>query len=94
MDYDERASDQDTLRMVNVLRMALERREEVFGIIDRAPDESTARTHLARLLDVEESDCYPILNLQVKSWLGTWRERLDEKAESLRLILERDAPQP
>ena len=83
MNNDERASDQDTLRMVNVLKMALERRAEVFEIIDRAPDESTARTHLARLLDVEESDCYPILNLQVKSWLGTWRERLNEKAEGL-----------
>lgn len=94
MNSDERASDQATLRMVNVLRMALERREEVFQIIDQAPDESTARTHLAEMLDVEESDCHAILHMQVSYWLGTWRERFEEKAESLRLNLERDAPQP
>ena len=94
MNNDERASDRATLRTVNVLRMALERRDEVLQIIDRAPDESTARTHLAEMLDVEESDCHTILHMQVSYWLGTWRERLEEKAESLRLNLEREAPQP
>lgn len=80
--------------MVNVLRMALGRRAEVFQIIDYAPDDSTARSRLAEMLDVHESDRHAILHMQGSFWLGTWRGRLEETAESLRLILERDAPQP
>lgn len=84
----------EQLDLLNAIREALERRDEVFQIIDEAPDESTAITHLAELLDVDESGCHAILHMRVSHWLGTWRDRLEEKAESLRLNLERDAPQP
>ena len=94
MKNDERDSNQATLRMVNVLRMALGRRAMVFQIIEHAPNESAARSHLAEMLDVQESDRHAILHMQGSFWLGTWRGRLEETAESLRLILERDAPQP
>lgn len=84
----------EQLDLLNAIREALERRDEVFQIIDEAPDESTAITRLAELLDVDESGCHAILHMQVSHWLGTWRDRLEEKAESLRRNLERDAPQP
>ncbi|GAA3328983.1 hypothetical protein GCM10017711_38830 [Paeniglutamicibacter sulfureus] len=84
----------EQLDLLNAIREALERREEVFQIIDEAPDESTALTRLAELLDIGESGCHAILHMQVSHWLGTWRDGLEEKAESLRLHLERNATQP
>lgn len=84
----------EQLDLLNAIREALERRDEVFQIIDEAPDESTVRTRLSELLDIGESGCHAILHMQVRHWLEPWRDRLEEKAESLRLDLERDAPQP
>jgi len=86
--------DQDALRTVNALKMALKRREEVRQMIDQASHESTAITHLAMMVDAEGSDGNSIFHLQVISWFGTCRERLAEKVDGLRLILESDATQP
>lgn len=61
MNEDERAVAQDTILMLNVIRMALGRREEVFQIIEQAADESIAIARLAEMLDVEEHHCTAIL---------------------------------
>lgn len=75
---------QEELILLNVIREALDRRDEVFQIIDEAPDESAVITRLGQLLGAEDHLCHAILNLSVKNWLGTWRDRVEERAESLR----------
>lgn len=82
----------EELILLNVIREALDRRDEVFQIIDEAPDESAAIARLGQLLNVEDHLCRAILNLQVQNWLGTWRERVDDGVSSLRADLERDEP--
>lgn len=83
---------QDELDLLNAIREALERRDEVFQIIDEAPDEPTAIVRLAELLGVEDHLCHGILNLQVKNWLGTQRERVEEGITRLHAALERGQP--
>lgn len=80
------------LDLLNAIREALERRDEVFQIIDEAPDEPTAIVRLAELLGVEDYLCHGILNLQVQNWLGPRRARVEEGITSLRADLERDQP--
>ena len=83
---------QDELDLLNAIREALERRDEVFQIIDEAPDEPTAIVRLAELLGVEDHLCHGILNMQVKNWLGNQRQRVEEGITSLHTGLERDQP--
>lgn len=92
MDNEEQTNEE--LSLLNVIREALDRRDEVFQIIDDASDEAAAIASLGQLLNAEEHHCHAILDLSVSKWLGSWRDRLEERAETLRLRLEREAPQP
>ncbi|MFF5794492.1 hypothetical protein ACFY5D_20815 [Paeniglutamicibacter sp. NPDC012692] len=94
MNSDERSKLELELLALTTIKKALDRRDEVFQIIDDAPDESAARERLAKLLDVDEDLCSFIFQLQVSAWFGTWRDRVAAQAETLRTKLGADAPQP
>lgn len=55
MNNDEHTREE--LILLNAIRDALDRRDEVFQIIDEAPDESAALARLGRLLNVEDHLC-------------------------------------
>lgn len=94
MNSDERSKLELELIVLTTIKKALDRRDEVFQIIDDAPDESAARASLAKLLDIDEYLCSSIFHLQVSAWFGTWRDKVEAQAEILRTMLGADAPQP
>lgn len=70
-----------TEETLEVMKMALDRRDEVFAIVDQATDWETAIADLANLFGVDQDLCASVMNLQIKSWLPSWRARVDEELE-------------
>ncbi|MGH3653806.1 hypothetical protein [Glutamicibacter sp.] len=82
-----------TEETLEVMKMALERRDEVFAIVDQAANRESAEADLARLFGVNQSLCASVMDLPVRSWLPAWCARLDEELEKHRAIRMQDSAQ-
>ena len=86
MDEDERRT-RDELMVLEAMVKAMDRRDEVFQVIDDAEDEDEARRRLGQLLGVGELGSRVILDLQVRRFIRGQRQALVSRAEELRSSL-------
>lgn len=90
MDEEERETRQQ-LMIVTALLQAMDRREEVFQIIEQSEDGDEALRRVSQLLGVGELGSRFVLDLQAKSFTRERRRTFASYAEELRSRLP-DAP--
>ncbi|HEY3575717.1 MAG TPA: DNA gyrase subunit A [Arthrobacter sp.] len=83
MDEDERQTRQELTILDAVLR-AMDRRDEVFQIIEGSGDEDEARLRVGQLLSVGDLGSRFVLDLQAKGFTRDRRQALASRAEELR----------
>jgi DNA gyrase/topoisomerase IV subunit A len=86
MDEDERHM-RDELMILDALLRAMDRRDEVFQVIDDSEDEDEARRRVGQLLDVDELGSRVVLDLQVRRFTRDQRQNLVSRAAELRAML-------
>ncbi|MFF2318262.1 DNA gyrase subunit A [Arthrobacter sp. NPDC058097] len=83
MDEDERRM-RDHLMIVDALVRAVDRRDEVFQIIEDSEDVDEARRRVGQLLGLGELGSRAVLDMQVRRFTRDQRQRLAFEAEELR----------
>lgn len=83
MDEDERRI-RDQLMVVDALVRAVDRRGEVFQVIEDSEDEDEAIRRVGQLLGVDEFGSRVVLNLQFRRLTRDQRQVLASEAEELR----------
>ena len=83
MDEDERRI-RDHLMIVDALLRAVDRRDEVFQMIEDSEDMDEARRRVGQLLGVGELGSRAVLDMQVRRLTRDHRRRLASEAEELR----------
>ena len=83
MDEDERHT-RDELMILDALEKAMDRRDEVFQIIEDSEDEDEARRRVGQLLGVGELGSRVVLDLQVRRLTRDQRQAIASRAEELR----------
>ena len=89
MDEDERHT-RDELMIVDALEQAMNRRDEVFQIIEDSEDVDEARRRVGQLLGVGELGSRAVLDLQARRLTRDQRQALASRAEELRSKLPDD----
>jgi DNA gyrase/topoisomerase IV subunit A len=87
MDAEQRRHVEDTLRVVDALVKAADRREEVFHVVEDSEDVDEARRRLMELLELDELSCRAILDMQVRGFTRERRRLIAAHAEELRSSL-------
>lgn len=87
MDEHERQMQEQQLMIVDALVQAMDRRDEVFQVIDDSEDAEEARRRLGQLLGVGEVPSRAVLDLQVSRFTRDQRQALAAHAEELRSML-------
>jgi len=87
LDAEQRRRVEDTLRFVDALVKAMDRREEVFHVVEGSKDPDEAIRRLVELLELDEQSCRRILDLQVRRFTREQRRALAAEAEELRSSL-------
>jgi DNA gyrase/topoisomerase IV subunit A len=83
MNEDERRI-RDHLMIVDALVRAVDRRDEVFQMIEDSEDEDEARRRVGQLLGVGELGSRAVLDMQVRRFTRDHRQRLASEAKELR----------
>jgi DNA gyrase/topoisomerase IV subunit A len=83
MDEEERRT-REELMVLDALERAMDRRDEVFQVIDDSGDADEARRRLGQLLGVDELGSRVILDMQVRRFTRDQRQNLASRAEELR----------
>ena len=83
MDEDERHTRQE-LMIVDALVRAMDRRDEVFQVIEDSEDVDEARRRVGQLLGVGELRSRVVLDLQVRRLTRDQRQAIASRAEELR----------
>jgi len=83
MDEEERQARQE-LMILDAVFQAMDRRDEVFRIVEDSEDEDEARRRVGQLLGVGELGARFVLDLQVKGLTRDRRRRLGSRASELR----------
>jgi DNA gyrase/topoisomerase IV subunit A len=89
MDEDERRI-RDELMILDALLRAMDRRDEVFQVIEDSEDEDEARRRVGQLLGVDELGSRVVLDMQVRRLTRDQRQRLASRAAELRSQLPDD----
>ena len=88
MDSREQAMAEDRLRVLELLEAAMERRDEVFGIVDSSEDADDALERIRELFGVRDPHIsQAVLDVQVSLWTRSGRKRIADQAEELRRLL-------
>ncbi|MEY9775111.1 DNA gyrase subunit A [Arthrobacter sp. MW3 TE3886] len=87
MDAEQRRRVEDTLSFVDALVKAMDRREEVFHVVEDSKDPDEAIRRLVELLELDEQSCRRTLYLQVRRFTREQRLALAAEAEELRSSL-------
>ena len=83
MDEEERQARQE-LMILDAVFQAMDRRDEVFRVVEDSEDEDEARRRVGQLLGVGELGVRFVLDLQVKGLTRGRRRRLGSRASELR----------
>ena len=83
MDEDERHT-RDELMILDALLKAMDRRDEVFQIIEDSEDVDEARRRVGQLLGVDELGSRVVLDMQARRLTRDQRQNLASRAEELR----------
>jgi DNA gyrase/topoisomerase IV subunit A len=83
MDEDERQTRQE-LMIVEALVQAVDRRDEVFQVIEDSEDRDQAIRRVGQLLGVGELGSRAVLDLQVRRFTRDQRQAIASHAEELR----------
>jgi DNA gyrase/topoisomerase IV subunit A len=86
MDEDERHTRQE-LMIVDALVRAMDRRDEVFQVIEDSEDVDEARRRVGQLLGVGELGSRAVLDLQARRLTRDQRRAIASRAEELRSML-------
>jgi DNA gyrase/topoisomerase IV subunit A len=86
MDEDERRTRQE-LMIVDALVRAMDRRDEVFQVIEDSEDVDEARRRVGQLLGVGELGSRAVLDLQARRLTRDQRRAIASRAEELRSML-------
>jgi DNA gyrase/topoisomerase IV subunit A len=86
MDEDERHIRQE-LMIVDALVRAMDRRDEVFQVIEDSEDVDEARRRVGQLLGVGELGSRAVLDLQARRLTRDQRPAIASRAEELRSML-------
>ncbi|MBD1544459.1 DNA gyrase subunit A [Arthrobacter sp. IA7] len=86
MDEDERRTRQE-LMIVDALVRAMDRRDEVFRVIEDSEDVDEARRRVGQLLGVGELGSRAVLDLQARRLTRDQRRAIASRAEELRSML-------
>jgi DNA gyrase/topoisomerase IV subunit A len=86
MDEDERHTRQE-LMIVGALVRAMDRRDEVFQVIEDSEDVDEARRRVGQLLGVGELGSRAVLDLQARRLTRDQRRAIASRAEELRSML-------
>ena len=89
MDEDERHT-REELMMLDALLRAMDRRDEVFQMIEDSENEDEARSRVGQLLGVDELGSRVVLDMQVRRLTRDQRQRLASRAAELRSQLPAD----
>jgi DNA gyrase/topoisomerase IV subunit A len=87
MNAEQRRRAEDTLRVVDALVKAADRREEVFNVVEDSEDVDEAIRRLMELLELDEMCCRVILDMQVKGFTRERRRLIAAHAEEIRSSL-------
>jgi DNA gyrase/topoisomerase IV subunit A len=89
MDDREREAAQQRLQVLELVEAALGRRDEVFAVVDAAADEDEAEQRIRELFEVQEPYiARAVLDLQVRRWTRSQRERIAAQVAELRHLLD------
>ena len=89
MDSHERMLAEDQLRVLELLEAAIERRDEVFEIVDSSEDADEARDRIRELFGVRDPHIRrAVLDMQVSRWTRAERKRIADNANQIRALLE------
>jgi DNA gyrase/topoisomerase IV subunit A len=95
MNAEQRRHAEDTLRVVDALVKAADRREEIFHVVEDSEDFDEARRRLMELFELDELSCRVILDMQVRGFTRERRRLIAAHAEELRSSLSSGGePQP
>ncbi|MCX6500246.1 MAG: DNA gyrase subunit A [Arthrobacter sp.] len=83
MDEDERRI-RDELMILDALLRAMDRRDEVFQVIEDSEDEDEARRRVGQLLGVDDLGSRVVLDMQVRRLTRDQCQRLASRAAELR----------
>ena len=86
MDEDERRT-RDELMILEALEQAVDRRDEVFQVIEDSEDADEAIRRVGQLLGVGELGGRVVLDMQVRRFTRGQRQAIVSRAEELRLRL-------
>jgi DNA gyrase/topoisomerase IV subunit A len=84
MNAEQRRRAEDTLRVVDALVKAADRREEVFRVVEDSEDVDEARRRLMELMELDELSCRAVLDMQVKGFTRERRQLIAAHAEEIR----------
>lgn len=87
MNAEQRRRAEDTLRIVDALVKATDRREEVFDVVEDSEDQGEAIHRLMELLELDEMWSRAILDMQVKGFTRERRRLIAAHAEEIRSSL-------
>ncbi|MFE4229489.1 DNA gyrase subunit A [Arthrobacter sp. NPDC056886] len=84
MDAEQRRQEEYLLRLLDGLVKALDRREEVFQVVEDSEDQDEAIRRLVELLELDEFSCRAILDMQVSRFTREKRRTTAAQAEEVR----------
>ena len=79
----------ERLEIVDALSRVLDRRHELFDVIDTARDADVARHAIMTRFGLNEVQAVAVLDLQVRRFAHAERQRISEEAQQLRGELNR-----
>lgn len=87
MNAEQRRRAEDTLRVVDALVKAADRRQEVFHVVEDSEDVDEAIRRLMELMELDEPSCRVILDMQVRGFTRERRRLIAAHAEEIRSSL-------
>lgn len=87
MDAEQRRQTEYLLRLLDSLVKAVDRREDVFQVVDDSEDQDEAIRRLVELLELDEVSCQAILDMQLRRFTREQRRAIAAQAEEIRSSL-------
>jgi DNA gyrase/topoisomerase IV subunit A len=84
---DRRVQASESLAMYEAIVLGMERRREVFDVVEASSDPDDATVGLQRLLNVSEVHARAVLDTQLRRFTTRDRERLVEERDRIRTLL-------
>ena len=76
------------LEIIEAIAAALERRDEVLGLVAAAPDTDHARDEIMRLLNVGSHPATAVLDVQVRRFTERERQKIIDEQVELRAFIQ------